>query len=137
MSKIKKFKNEVKRLKKKAEKAEAQKEALKQKIKQLKSKITARDKELSDLRLKLADDSPSPSAPEAESQALGGIQKKGVATDQREAWKKFSYLRSRYEHYLSEDSASSDARILANDDLITKFGEEAGYTESELLDILT
>jgi hypothetical protein len=60
-----------------------------------------------------------------------------VATDQREAWKRFSYLRDRYEFYLAEGKNKADARVMANKDLVQSYGKEFGYTRQQLTDILS
>jgi hypothetical protein len=56
---------------------------------------------------------------------------------QRDAWRRHGYLRSRYEYYLEQNEEKTVARQHAGQDLVEKFGEEAGYTESQLEHILS
>lgn len=60
-----------------------------------------------------------------------------VAIAQRKAWRRHGYLRDRYEFHLGDGQDKTTARILADKDLREKFGEDAGYTEQELEQILS
>ena len=46
-------------------------------------------------------------------------------------------LLDRYEHHLNSGRDKPSARLLANKDLLAEFGQEAGYTEEELQQILS
>ena len=72
-----------------------------------------------------------------ESESLDEALEEGLAAAQRASWKKHSYLRDRYEAYLNDGRKKADARGLANADLVAKYGEESGFTEQDLQDILT
>jgi hypothetical protein len=65
----------------------------------------------------------------------GQIESVGVV--QRKAWQRHGYLRDRYEFHLGSCRDKSKARVLADQDLREKYGEEAGYTEQELEQILS
>ena len=133
----KKRKKEMKQLRQKAKRAESRQEEFRQEIKRLKKEISLRDQQIADLLGKGKKNAPMELGHSAAPKALHKIQKKGVATDQREAWKKYSYLRDRYEFYLDDDRDKTKARSLANQDLVGKYGEEFGYSEKQLIDILS
>jgi hypothetical protein len=59
----------------------------------------------------------------------------GVA--QKEAWKKHGFLRDRYEYHLENGEDKVAARGLADQDLRDAFGDEAGYSEQDLENILS
>lgn len=61
----------------------------------------------------------------------------GQAVRHRKAWERHRYLRSQYEHYLEGGSEKSQARSLADRDLRSTYGEQAGYTPEQLDEILT
>jgi hypothetical protein len=46
-------------------------------------------------------------------------------------------LRDRYEFHLEDGQNKTTARTLANEDLREKFGEDVGYPEQELENILS
>ncbi len=73
-----------------------------------------------------------PVAPEAAFTRPG----KGVASAPKSAGKRYSYLQDQYEAHLSAGMDKVRARAAANHDLITQFGEDAGYTREQLADIL-
>lgn len=64
--------------------------------------------------------------------ALGG----SVALSHRTAWKRHQYLQARFEYHLKARRGLNEARRLANQDLVAKFGPSAGYSAQELEDIL-
>ena len=58
-------------------------------------------------------------------------------TDQREAWRRHSYLRDRYEFHLEAGEEKPTARLRANDDLVKKYGDSHGFSPDQLDGILT
>jgi hypothetical protein len=68
---------------------------------------------------------------------LFGKLKQRVSVTQRWAWQRHEYLRDRYEFHLGSGQEKSQARSLADRDLRDKYGENAGYSEQELEDILS
>ncbi|MEJ2622475.1 MAG: hypothetical protein P8163_20165 [Candidatus Thiodiazotropha sp.] len=60
-----------------------------------------------------------------------------VGLNQRDAWRRYGYLRSRYELYLEQNEVKTVAREHAGRDLIEEFGAEAGYSKSQLEHILS
>jgi len=134
----KKLKKEMKELRQKAKRALSCKEEFQQEIKRLQQEISLRDQQIGDLQRKVKkEDLKTRSGNKTAPRTLRKSQKKSVATDQREAWKKYSYLRDRYEFYLDDDKDKTEARNLANLDLIERYGSEFGYSEQQLTDILS
>ena len=60
----------------------------------------------------------------------------GVALSQREAWKRHAFLQDRYEFHLHQGHPLEKARILANQDLMARFGNDTGYSAPQLEAIL-
>lgn len=71
------------------------------------------------------------------SKTLFAQQTSRVGVDQRKAWKRHGYLRDRYEFHLGSGQDKTTARNLADMDLREEFGEDAGYSEQELEQILS
>lgn len=57
--------------------------------------------------------------------------------EQREAWKRHSFLRDRYEFHMAEGKGKPESRLLANNDLEKKYGAAFGFSEDQLDGILT
>lgn len=137
MANKKKLEKELKRLKKKADKAEVQKKDSKKKIKQLMSDLSQREKQITKLRRKIGKNSETDAAEVNEIDPFGEFKDQGVATNHKESWKKFSYLRNRYEYFLEQNKEKTEARRLANEALIKKYDKSVGYSEDELDAILS
>lgn len=137
MANKKKLEKELKRLKKKADKAEVQREDSKKKIKQLKSDLSQREKQITKLQRKIGGNSEADVAEESEVDPFGEFPNQGVAANHKESWKKFSYLRNRYEFFLEQSKEKTEARRLANEALIKKYDKSVGYSEDELDAILS
>ena len=133
MASKEKLKKELKRVRKESEKAQEKRKKAEKKLKKLQEVLRSLDKKRADKKKK---DKKSKVA-EAAEQEDTDIVTSGVASSQREAWKRHSFLRDRYEAYLGAGDCKSDARAMANKDLEKEFGTECGYTEAELQDILT
>ncbi|MEE9357155.1 hypothetical protein [Candidatus Vondammii sp. HM_W22] len=133
----KKLEKELKCLKKKAGKADAQKVDSKKKIKQLKIDLSQREKQITKLQRKMGNDSAIGVVEETEIDPFGKSHSRGVATNHKESWKKFSYLRNRYEFFLEQSKEKTEARRLANEALIKKHDKSVGYSEDELDAILS
>lgn len=110
--------------------------ALEKTVKRLEKEIRTRDTVIQDLNLRLNGGTGARNA-----MTDPGIRQKSsrasLAIAQRKAWKQHSYLRDRYEYHLAAGQDKTGARLLANQDLKTEFGQEAGYTEQELQHILS
>ena len=61
----------------------------------------------------------------------------GSIADQREAWKRHSYLRDRYEFHLADGKGKPESRLLANQDLEAEYGAVFGFDDEQLDAILT
>ena len=158
MASVKELKQELKRWKKRAENALGELEALRSEpkgdegeqdkggkggLQEKKSKKERKDKkgkkEKKEKKGKnRKEGKQAPVASEAKSQVdLHSIPIGGSITDQREAWKRHSYLRDRYEFHLAEGKGRPESRRLANRDLEGEYGASFGFTEEQLDAILT
>lgn len=136
MSKKDKLKKEIKRLKKQTDKALLKQQKAEKKLKRLKDLVRSQEEMQARTKPKKNKAAPVEKTAEHDQQDVS-LNSTGVARSQREAWKRHSFLRDRYEAYLSAGDDRSDARAMANRDLEKQFGREFGYTEAELQDILT
>ena len=133
----KKDKKEVKRLRKQVKKLTAANLTLEKRIRKLDKKRGSRSPPAIAAEASSSQAAPIIDAkipPAAEIGADGGG---SVASSQRAAWKRHSYLRDRYESHLANGATKQRARQLANDDLKTEYGSDSGYTEEELSAILS
>lgn len=114
---------------------------LEQRIKKLERKLKQRDSTIEELIHQLNESKARKNKKrkpgKSVSKTLFSQQTTRVAIDQRKAWRRHGYLRDRYEYHLSEGQDKANARILADKDLRGKFGEDAGYSEQELEQILS
>lgn len=115
--------------------------ALKQKIQKLEKELSKRKRLIEELYGQLKKDKTgkgkkSKSAKNVPNPLFKG-QTKRVGVVQKQAWRRHGYLRDRYEFHLGEGQDKSNARVLADKDLRDRYGEDAGYTELELEQILT
>jgi KaiC/GvpD/RAD55 family RecA-like ATPase len=153
------MKKQEKKLKKKLKKAkgklklaastsdDAAIEKLTDKIKKLKSALKERDELIGSLQKRLkktARDSEKRDRKNKQQKArsstttlLRSQQRARVGVTQRQAWKQHGFLRDRYEFHLESGKEKVSARALANQDLREAFGDEAGYSEEELENILS
>ncbi len=137
MANKKSLKKEIKQLRKRVKKAMERNLKAQEELARLQKRIARRDVEAA-----TAPDLTEPAAGEAlggaaESETLDEALEAGLGAAQRASWKKHSYLRDRYEVHLAEGRKKADARRLANADLVAKYGEESGFNEQDLQDILT
>jgi predicted RNase H-like nuclease (RuvC/YqgF family) len=117
---------------------------LKHRIKMLEALVEKRERTIAKLKTKLDESESHQVKKQGKQKSPGGATKllrsqrsSRVGLNQRDAWRRHGYLRSRYEHYLEQNEEKTTARELAGQDLVEKFGEEAGYTESQLEHILS
>jgi len=75
-------------------------------------------------------------APQVKGKAVGRAKVSGLATAQRQAWKRHQFLQDRFEFHVEHGLDKVQARLAANSDLVSKFGEEAGYSDDQLDGIL-
>lgn len=115
--------------------------ALKDKIKRLEKELSKQEGLIKKLRDKLQKITSKKGKKNKSDKAVpnplfsGQTSRVGVA--QREAWRRHGYLRDRYEFHLNTCQDKGSARLLADKDLRDKYGEDAGYTEQELEQILS
>ncbi|MCG8489699.1 MAG: hypothetical protein MI756_19680 [Chromatiales bacterium] len=117
---------------------------LKSRIKMLEAIVEKRERTIAKLKNKLNESENRKAKKPAKQKSPGGAAKllrsqrsTRVGLNQRDAWRRHGYLRSRYEHYLEQNEEKTMARQHAGQDLVEKFGEEAGYTELQLEQILS
>lgn len=114
---------------------------LRQKIKQLEKQLKKRESLIEELRGQLKksktgkEKKKKPGDNPSNPLFSGQTDRVGVA--QRKAWQRHEYLRDRYELHLAKGQDKGSARSLADKDLREKYGEEAGYTEQQLEQILS
>ncbi|MCG8089478.1 MAG: hypothetical protein JAY62_06995 [Candidatus Thiodiazotropha endolucinida] len=117
---------------------------LKSRIKMLEAVVEKRERTIAKLKTKLDESHSRKEKKAGKQKSPGGAAKllrsqrsTRVGLTQRDAWRRHGYLRSRYEYYLEQNEEKTAARQHAGEDLVEKFGEEAGYTELQLEQILS
>ncbi|MES9833192.1 MAG: hypothetical protein ABW139_13230 [Candidatus Thiodiazotropha sp. DIVDIV] len=117
---------------------------LKSKINTLEALLKKRDQTIEKLQLKLVESKESRDKKQKKQKFGSGAAKllrsqrsNRVGLSQRDAWRRHGYLRDRYEYHLEHNEDKGIARQLAGQDLKEKFGEEAGYSELQLEQILS
>lgn len=126
----------VKRLKKKMEQQSIQLKKAETKITKLQKKLDAKEQKI--LRLKAqpetGNDTDHHSKDEIFQETTGD---KKAIIDHKNAWKRHTYLRDRYEQHMVDGHDKDSARLLANKDLTARYGQEVGFTQEQLGDILS
>ncbi|MES9970068.1 MAG: hypothetical protein ABW092_08545 [Candidatus Thiodiazotropha sp.] len=122
-------------------------QTLTDKIKKLKTELKSKDELIGGLqkRLKKSENKSEKSGKKNQqlkssgsaAKLLRSQQSARIGVAQKTAWKKHGFLRDRYEHHLELGKAKEAARALADQDLRDAFGDEAGYSQQELEDILS
>ena len=135
MANKKKLKKEIKLLRKRVKKAMARKFKAQKELDRMQARIARREQRAAALAASTGVESSFEQMPVPE--AVEATEDMGFATAQRATWKKHTYLRDRYEAYLEEGRVKHNARRLANADLVAKYGEDSGFSEQDLEDILT
>jgi hypothetical protein len=110
---------------------------LKSEIKRLEKEIRKRDDLIRKLQKRSAPKASKEVASDDTADLLHSQRNESIAVVQRKAWERHQYLRQQYEQHLEENNPATTARRLANRDLIERFGDAAGYSAEELLDILS
>ncbi|MCG7897103.1 MAG: hypothetical protein JAY99_17575 [Candidatus Thiodiazotropha lotti] len=117
---------------------------LKRRIEMLEAVVEKRERTIAKLKTKLDESESHKEKKRRKRKSPGGAAKllrsqrsSRVGLNQRDAWRRHGYLRSRYEYYLEQNEEKTVARQHAGEDLVEKFGEEAGYTELQLEQILS
>ena len=120
---------------------QAENQGLKQSIKKLEAELNKRERKIENLTRQLKELKASKNKKgkpgKSAARALLAQQKTRVAVAQRKAWKRHGYLRDRYEFHLGNGQDKTNARIFADKDLREAFGDDAGYSEQELEQILS
>ncbi len=131
-------KKRLRKLKKQLLKAENKVKKSKQKIERLGRKLGKRDNRMLELERRLEDRLEQASQPEfGLPDAAEFHEDSFYDAISRDALKKASFLRDRYEFHLGQNKPKPLAREEANNDLIAQYGEESGFTEQELQDVLS
>jgi len=107
----------------------------KDKIKHLKLELQERDKLIEDLQRQNSSSPPGEEAESGKSTLKRG--KSGQVVRHRKAWEQHRYLRSQYEQHLESGCVKDRARLLADRDLRSSFGKDAGYSKEQLEEILS
>jgi hypothetical protein len=154
MASAKKVEKKLKKLEKRVEKAQKAEQAAVEQGRRLQELASEQSKEIEGLRQQLqclTETSLVPPKPQPQSRSkpkskpapkkaaqpkADSSRAETAAPLQRQNWKRFSYLRDRYEFHLKSQSKAK-ARVSANQDLIRTYGEESGYSEEQLECILT
>ena len=134
MADKKKLKKEIKLLRKRVKKAMERNLKAQQELGRLQTKMAKRAKQTRDPSGTAVEDALEQSLL---TEDIAGAEDAGLASAHRATWKKHTYLRDRYEVHLGEGQGKPNARKLANLDLVAKYGEESGFSEEDLQDILT
>ncbi len=108
----------------------------KNKIKQLSHKLGEHNQAITELQKLFAnrEDAPSESCGNI---LLDNGENSNLALEQKNTWKRHTYLCERYDVYLISGHKKEKARTNANEDLVDKHGKEAGFTEEQLQEILS
>ena len=137
MADKKRLKKEIKQLRKRVKKAMERNLKAQEELNLLQKRMARGDAQ-GTVAPELNEPGPREALDEAvESGPLDEALEAGLAAAQRASWKKHTYLRDRYEAHLNDGRTKADARSLANADLVARYGEESGFTEQDLQDILT
>ena len=131
MAKADRLKKKIKKLEQRLK--EAPKQAKKE-IKRLKHALEERDRTIESLRRRLREQAPREATGSVE---IPASRDRKLALGQKNAWKRHSFLRERYEAHLAAGHDKGQARLLANRDLMERYGEEVGFTRDELVAILS
>lgn len=133
----KKTEKKIRRLRQRAEEAEAAKLLLEKRVRKLKKRLNARKHQLADLEGMVGHSSPINEVKNSPTAEFGHLDGTSIASVHRSTWKQHSYLRDRYEFHLGAGEKKERARHLANADLKQEYGKGCGYTEEELSAILS
>jgi len=136
MAKPDKLKKEIKQLKRKLDSQSTLSRKLKEEIKQFKLKLKARDKRIADLLKKTAGRKKS-HLNSTSAAFVAELEKEKGVIEHKNAWKRHTYLGECYDGYLDEGYDKERARAMANQDLKGRYGEEFGFNEEQLSDILS
>lgn len=136
MAKQDKLKKRIKRLKRKLKQQTNLSGKAKKQVKRLNRELQARDQAIADFQRQLSGGQQAVSDP-ADSLLLAGTGNKKQVIEHKNAWKRHKFLCDRYDVHLESGHDKDKARILANQDLVGRHGEKAGFTAEELCDILS
>ena len=75
---------------------------------------------------------PEPAVRQPETLTEEALPRKRPATGHKIDWERYSYLHDRYEVHVENGVDKVEARRLANEELMEKFGGDAGYTDEQL-----
>lgn len=136
MAKPDKLKKALKQLKRKLDDQSSVSTKLKEELKGFKRKLKERDKRVAELQRKLAGKKKSTFKGTA-ADFVAELENEQGVIDHKNAWKRHTYLGECYDGYLDEGYDKERARVMANEDLKGRYGDEFGFSEEQLDDILS
>lgn len=136
MSKLDKLKKKIKKLTQKLDQQATASKKTKKEIKRFKRELEIRDQVIADFQQQLANKQGE--APKSlDSILLADEEDRKLAVDHKNTWKKHRFLCERYDVHLDSGQGKNNARTMANEDLVERYGNEAGFTTEQLCDILS
>ncbi len=136
MAKADKLRKIIKKLTRKLEQKTTPPKKSKKEIKRLKRALKERDRIITGLQRQLAEQT-GPSAESVESVLTLETRDKRLVIGQKNAWKRHTFLGERYEKHLNDGRGKEQARAMANQDLMDRYGDDIGFTPEQLLVILS
>jgi len=136
MAKADKLKKKIKKLTRKLEQKSTLPKKSKKDINRLKRALKERDRIITGLQLQLSEQQ-SPASESVETILTSLTRDKKLVIGQKNAWKRHTFLGERYEQYLDDGHDKEQARSLANQDLMDRYGDDVGFTPEQLLAILS
>lgn len=136
MAKQDKLKKKVKQLKRKLKQQAALPGKTKKQIKHLNRELKARDQAIAVLQRKLSDVQDPGSEP-VDAILLADTKGARDVIEHKNSWKKHRFLCERYDVHLESGHDKDKARLMANQDLVKRYGKNAGFTTEQLCDILS
>lgn len=136
MAKQDKLKKRIKQLKRKLKRQIALPGKTKKQIKHLNRELKARDQLIAVLQRQLPGEQ-DPASDPVDSILVADAKGTKQVIEHKNAWKKHRFLCERYDVHLESGHEKDKARLMANQDLVQHYGEEAGFTAEELCEILS
>lgn len=136
MAKLDKLKKKLKQLKRELKQQSTPSKKEKRTIEHLKRELEIRDKIIADLQCQLASRK-NVTSELADAILVANNDDIKLALNQKNAWKKHTFLCERYDVHLESGHDKDTARTMANKDLMDRYGKKVGFTAEQLRDILS
>lgn len=136
MANTDKLRKKIKNLTRKLEQQHVLPKKAKKEIKRLKRALKDRDRIITGLQLQLAEQS-GPTAESLESVLTQATRDRKLVIGQKNAWKRHTFLGECYEEHLNNGHGKKQARTMANQDLMDRYGDDVGFTLEQLFVILS